>query len=105
METGYRMIYIINNGIANILSDKLGFNLNMVLGINSPANKIKIVEGAGIMGFLDYPFEFAEAILGFLRDPEGYVGTEGRALERAMKEYLVPDFDSLVFEDKNVYID
>ena len=35
METGYRMIYIINNGIANILSDKLGFNLNMVLGINS----------------------------------------------------------------------
>ena len=44
METGYRMIYIINNGIANILSDKLGFNLNMVLGINSPANKIKIVD-------------------------------------------------------------
>ena len=44
METGYRMIYMINNGIANILSDKLGFNLNMVLGINSPANKIKIVD-------------------------------------------------------------
>ena len=44
METGYRMIYIINNGIANILSDKLGFNLNMVLGINYPANKIKIVD-------------------------------------------------------------
>ena len=26
-------------------------------------------------------------------------------VERAMKEYLVPDFDNLVFEDKNVYID
>ncbi len=25
--------------IANILSDKLGFNLNMVLGINSPAKQ------------------------------------------------------------------
>ena len=56
------------------------------------------------MGFLDYPFEFAEAILGFLRDPEGYVGTEGRALERAMKEYLVPDFDSLVFGKIRTFI-
>ena len=27
METGYRMIYIINNGIANILSDKLKYGL------------------------------------------------------------------------------
>ena len=68
-------------------------------------NKIKIVEGGGIMLYLDYPFECAEAILSFLADPAAYKGTEGRELERAMKAYLVPDFDNLVFEDKNVYID
>lgn len=73
--------------------------------LSSDINKIKIVEGGGIMLFLDYPFECAEAILSFLRDPEAYEGTTGRALDRAMKEYLVPDFDSLVFEDNNVYID
>ena len=69
--------------------------------LGSEINKIKIVEGGGIMLYLDYPFECAEAILSFLADPAAYKGTEGRA----MKEYLVPDFDSLVFEDKNVYID
>ena len=73
--------------------------------LGSEINKIKIVEGGGIMLYLDYPFECAEAILSFLADPAAYKGTEGRELERAMKEYLVPDFDSLVFEDKNVYID
>ena len=73
--------------------------------LGSEINKIKIVEGGGIMLYLDYPFECAEDILSFLADPAAYKGTEGRELERAMKEYLVPDFDSLVFEDKNVYID
>lgn len=73
--------------------------------LSSEINKIKIVEGGGIMLYLDYPFECAEAILSFLADPAAYKGTEGRELERAMKEYLVPDFDNLVFEDKNVYID
>ena len=73
--------------------------------LGSEINKIKIVEGGGIMLYLDYPFECAEAILSFLADPAAYKGTEGRELERAMKEYLVPDFDNLVFEDKNVYID
>lgn len=73
--------------------------------LGSEINKIKIVEGGGIMLYLDYPFECAEAILSFLADPAAYKDTEGRELERAMKEYLVPDFDSLVFEDKNVYID
>lgn len=73
--------------------------------LGSEINKIKIIEGGGIMLFLDYPFECAEAILSFLADPAAYKGTEGRELERAMKEYLVPDFDALVFEDKNVYID
>ena len=73
--------------------------------LGSEINKIKIVEGGGIMLYLDYPFECAEAILSFLADPAAYKGTEGRELERAMKESLVPDFDNLVFEDKNVYID
>ena len=73
--------------------------------LGSEINKIKIIEGGGIMLFLDYPFECAEAILSFLADPAAYKGTEGRELERAMKEYLVPDLDSLVFEDHNVYID
>lgn len=73
--------------------------------LGSEIKKIKIVEGGGIMLYLDYPFECAEAILSFLADPAAYKGTEGRELERAMKEYLVPDFDNLVFEDKNVYID
>ena len=73
--------------------------------VKPPLFKIKIVEGGGIMLYLDYPFECAEAILSFLADPAAYKGTEGRELERAMKEYLVPDFDNLVFEDKNVYID
>ena len=73
--------------------------------LGSEINKIKIVEGGGIMLYLDYPFECAEAILRFLADPAAYKGTEGRELERSMKEYLVPDFDNLVFEDKNVYID
>ena len=73
--------------------------------LGSEINKIKIVEGGGIMLYLDYPFDCAEAILSYLADPAAYKDTEGRELERAMKEYLVPDFDSLVFEDKNVYID
>ena len=71
--------------------------------LSSKVNKIKIVEGGGIMLFLDYAFECAEAINDFLRDPEAYVGTDPREVARAMKEYLVPDFDQLVFEDKNVY--
>lgn len=73
--------------------------------LGSTVNKIKIVEGGGIMLFLDYPFECAEAIINFLSNPDTYVGTEGRELERAMKEYLVPDWDAIVFEDKNIYVD
>lgn len=72
--------------------------------LGSDINKIKIIEGGGIMLFLDYAFECAEAILSFLRDPEGYVGTVGNELDRAMKEYLVPDWDQLKFEDRNVYV-
>ena len=72
--------------------------------LSSKINKIKIVEGGGIMLFLDYAFECAEAINDFLRDPEAYEGTDSREVARAMKEYLVPDFDKLVFDDNNVYV-
>ncbi|MFR3291070.1 MAG: alpha/beta fold hydrolase [Lachnospiraceae bacterium] len=43
--------------------------------LGSEINKIKIVEGGGIMLYLDYPFECAEAILSFPADPAAYKGT------------------------------
>ena len=67
--------------------------------------KYKAVHGAGIMGWLDYPIEFAEAMLEFLKDPQAYTGTTGHELELTMKEYLVPVWDELKFEDFNKYVD
>lgn len=71
--------------------------------LSADINKIKVVYGAGIMGWLDYPLEYAAETLAFLQDPEGYVGTVGHELELAMKEYLVPVWDDLKFEDYNTY--
>ena len=57
--------------------------------------KHKLIYGAGILGWLDYPQEMAEAVLGFFEDPEGYVGTTGYELELAEKEYLFMVEDNL----------
>lgn len=65
--------------------------------------KYKAVHGAGIMGWLDYPYEYAEATVSFLKDPAKYVGTTGHELELTMKEYLVPKWDELNFVDYNKY--
>lgn len=50
--------------------------------------KYKVVYGAGIMGWLDYPIEHAEAVVGFLQDPEAFQSTAGHELDLAMREYL-----------------
>ena len=44
LEIGYKIIYIMNRGTENRFSEKLGFSLKTVFGINSPVNKIKRVE-------------------------------------------------------------
>ena len=44
LETGYKTTYMINNGTENNVSEKFGFNLKTVFGINSPVNNIRIVE-------------------------------------------------------------
>ena len=67
--------------------------------------RFKVIYGAGIMGWLDYPFEYAEAVLDFLDDPEGYVGTTGHELDLAMREYLFPVQEELKFVDPNKYPD
>jgi pimeloyl-ACP methyl ester carboxylesterase len=72
---------------------------------NSEICKFKVIYGAGIMGWLDYPFEFAQACLEFLQDPEGYVGTVGHELELAMMEYLIPVIEDLKYKDFNTYED
>ncbi|MEM3112294.1 MAG: alpha/beta hydrolase [Candidatus Anstonellales archaeon] len=50
--------------------------------------KYKVIYGAGIMGWLDFPEEHAEAVISFLEDPEKFEGTKGHELELAMQEYL-----------------
>ncbi len=59
--------------------------------------------GALIMADLDYPFEYAEAVLEFLENPKSYVGTTGHELDPAMREYLIPVTDDLRFKDPNKY--
>ena len=71
--------------------------------MKSKIKRFKVIYGAGIMGWLDYPFEYAQAVLDFLEDPEGYVGTTGHELDLAMREYLFPIDDDLEFVDPNVY--
>ena len=44
MDIGYNTIYIMYRGTEKSLSEKFGLSLKIVFGINSPANKIKIVE-------------------------------------------------------------
>ena len=44
LETGYKTTYMINKGTENNVSEKFGFNLKTVFGINSPVNNIRIVE-------------------------------------------------------------
>lgn len=71
----------------------------------SEIKRFKVIYGAGIMGWLDYPMEYAEAVMEFLEDPEAYVGTTGRELQLAMREYLLPVLDELEFDDPNIYPD
>lgn len=73
--------------------------------LGSEINKIKVIEYAGIMGWLDYPQEFAAEVIDFLRDPEGYVGTTGNALHRYMLETMFPVEELLNFEDRCIYPD
>jgi pimeloyl-ACP methyl ester carboxylesterase len=67
--------------------------------------RFKVIYGAGIMGWLDYPQQYAEACLEFLADPKAYVGTTGHELELAMKEYLLLVPEEIEFVDYNVYPD
>lgn len=71
--------------------------------LSSKINKIKVIEYAGIMGWLDYPEEYALEVIAFLKDPEGYVGTTGNALHRYMLETMFPVEDMLQFEDRCIY--
>jgi hypothetical protein len=65
--------------------------------------RFKVIYGAGIMGWLDYPFEYANACIEFLEDPAAYVGTKGHELDLAMKEYLLVQPEEAKFEDYNRY--
>jgi pimeloyl-ACP methyl ester carboxylesterase len=67
--------------------------------------RFKVIYGAGIMGWLDYPAEFAAACLEFLADPAGYKGTTGHELDLAMQEYLLVRPEEAVFHDYNKYPD
>ena len=67
--------------------------------------RFKVVYGAGIMAWLDYPQEYANACLSFLEDPTAYVGTTGHELELAMKEYLLLVPEEIDFTDSNKYPD
>ncbi len=55
--------------------------------------KYKVIYGAGIMGWLDYPDEHAASVLDFLANPERFQGTKGHELELAMKEVLFLEKD------------
>lgn len=59
--------------------------------------KYQVVYNAGIMGWLDYPYEHAKAVLEFLDDAEAYQGTTGHELDLAMREYLFVVEDDLKF--------
>ena len=72
---------------------------------NSEIIRFKVIYGAGIMGWLDYPYDYAKATLEFLSDPEAYVGSAGHELDLAMQEYLVPIWEDLKFKDYNTYTD
>ncbi|MBM3790036.1 MAG: alpha/beta hydrolase [Acidobacteria bacterium] len=67
--------------------------------------RFQVIYGAGIMGWLDCPREYAGACLAFLQDPEGYAGTAGHELELAMKEYLLLAPGEAQFVDYNRYPD
>jgi pimeloyl-ACP methyl ester carboxylesterase len=71
----------------------------------SAIKRFKVIYGAGIMGWLDYPQDYAAAVLEFLKDPDGYVGTTGHELDLAMGEYLLMKPDEAVFNDPNRYPD
>jgi pimeloyl-ACP methyl ester carboxylesterase len=71
----------------------------------SKVKRFKVIYGAGIMGWLDYPQEYAAACLEFLADPEAYEGTTGHELELAMKEYLLMVPGEAEFRDYNRYPD
>ncbi len=73
--------------------------------MKSKTIRFKVVYGAGIMGWLDYPREYAEACLSFLADPEAYEGTTGHELDLAMQEYLLLVPEALSFKDYNKYPD
>lgn len=73
--------------------------------MKSDIKKFKVIYGAGIMGWLDYPQEYAAAVLEFLRDPAGYEGTTGHELDLAMREYLLMVPGEAEFIDPNTYPD
>ena len=73
--------------------------------MKSKVKRFKVIYGAGIMGWLDYPQEYAAACLEFLADPEAYVGTTGHELDLAMKEYLLMVPGEAEFQDYNRYPD
>lgn len=73
--------------------------------MKSDIQRYKVIYGAGIMGWLDYPYEYANAVLEFLEDPAAYKGTTGHELDLAMREYLFPVQEDLKFVDPNKYPD
>jgi pimeloyl-ACP methyl ester carboxylesterase len=73
--------------------------------MKSKVKRFKVIYGAGIMGWLDYPQEYAQACLEFLADPEAYAGTTGHELDLAMKEYLLMVPGEAEFTDYNRYPD
>ncbi len=56
--------------------------------------KYQAVYGAGIMGWLDYPEEHAQAVLEFLEEPDNYPGTTGYELELLSREKLFLDLEN-----------
>ena len=88
-----------DKGGADVITVLLGFDLRRVLPkvtpifetiqqaaerTSSEIIKYKAVHGAGIMGWLDYPIEFAEAMLEFLKDPQAYTGTPRKRSAKAI---------------------
>lgn len=71
--------------------------------MKSKIQRFKVIQGAGIMGWLDYPMEYAEAVLEFLDNPKAYKGSHAHELDLAMREYLIPVMDELYFKDPNKY--
>ncbi|MCX6550284.1 MAG: alpha/beta hydrolase [Acidobacteria bacterium] len=71
----------------------------------SAIKRFKVIYGAGIMAWLDYPQEYAQACLEFLANPAAYVGTTGHELDLAMNEYLLMVPGEAQFQDYNRYPD